>query len=170
MSSEHQHEHQHEQSDDTMTIRVTPCSAALVSSQGVSSCLRGAGCVNCHESFHRLSNNREDLVAMVNMEHPLSCPMLPQVAIVICYGVPSYREAAWRDGWWDNPRSHIAAAQHPKPCQSCSCQSVVPVRWKDAQQGISGSSISRDSSRLVFLYHYFAQWTHSCLTEWPCVI
>ncbi|OCK93705.1 uncharacterized protein K441DRAFT_134151 [Cenococcum geophilum 1.58] len=134
MSIEHQHEHQHEQSDDTMTIRVTPCSAALVSSQGASSCLRGAGCVNCHESFHRLSNNREDLVVMVNMEHPLSCPMLPQVTTVICYGVPSYREAAWRDGWWDNPRSHIAAAQHPK-----SCQSVVPVHWKDAQQGISGS-------------------------------
>jgi len=65
--------------------------------------------------------------------------MLPQVAIVICYGVPSYREAAWRDGWWDNPRSHIAVAQHPKPCQSCSCQSVVPVRWEDAQQGISGA-------------------------------
>lgn len=139
MSIEHQHEHQHEQSDDTMTVRVTPFSAALVSSQGASSCLCGAGCVNCHESFHRLSNNRKDLVVMVNMEHPLSCPMLPQVAIVICYGVPSYREAAWRDGWWDNPRSHIAVAQHPKPCQSCSCQSVVPVRWEDAQQGISGA-------------------------------
>ena len=79
-----------------MAVRVTPCSAALVSSQGAPSCLRGAGCVNCHESFHRLSNNREDLVVMVDMERPLSCPMLPQVAIVICYGVPSYREAAWR--------------------------------------------------------------------------
>ena len=97
------------------------------------------------------SATTEDLVVMVNMKRPLSCPMLPQVATVICYDVPSYREAAWRV-WL------VEQSTQPHRCRSTSqvvpvvlvpvvLVPVVPVRWKDAQQGISGSIISRYGGR-----------------------
>lgn len=162
MSMSIEHQHRHEQSDDTMTIRVTPYSAALVSSQGASSCLRGAGCVNCHESSHRLSYNRgpcHDGQYGASLKLPYVAPgcycHLLRRTKLSCSSLASMAGGA----------IHAAISlplNIPESCKSCSCQSIVPVRWKDAQQGISGSIISRHGGRLASLYHYFAQWTHSC--------
>lgn len=103
-------------------------------------------------------------------EHPLSCPMLPQVAIVICYGVPGYREAAWRV-WL------VGQSTQPHRCRSTS--QVVPVSCTGTLERCAarhfrqhylppwrspGLSLYSISYPVSYPLHYFAQWAHSCLT------